>query len=54
MNDLELSPLSISILDNISKRLLESGGFALMADYGHHGDKGDTFRVLGNWRVSRS
>ena len=30
----------------LSQRISEDGGCALIADYGHDGEKGDTFRVI--------
>lgn len=41
----EVSPHSGVIMEQISKRLEEFGGFALVLDYGHEGNKTDTFRV---------
>ena len=32
-------------MENIAQRLEEFGGFALVIDYGHNGEKKDTFRV---------
>jgi SAM-dependent MidA family methyltransferase len=34
-----------ALLQKLAKRFEEDGGFLLMADYGHDGTKGDTFRV---------
>jgi NADH dehydrogenase [ubiquinone] 1 alpha subcomplex assembly factor 7 len=44
-NQVEISPESELILKHIAERLEEFGGFGLIMDYGHVGDKGDTFRV---------
>lgn len=43
---LEISPDSALIIQSLSKRIVEDGGCALIADYGHSGEKGDTFRVI--------
>ena len=42
---LEVSPESAIVVKTLSTRIAEDGGFALIADYGHDGEKGDTFRV---------
>lgn len=34
-----------SVVDTMSKNIKEFGGIALIMDYGHFGEKGDTFRV---------
>lgn len=47
-NHVELSPQSIGIVDYLSTFLKECGGFALIADYGHNGEKTDTFRAFKN------
>ncbi|XP_057323235.1 protein arginine methyltransferase NDUFAF7, mitochondrial [Microplitis mediator] len=44
----EASPQTMVIIDYMSKFLKECGGFALIADYGHDGDKTDTFRAFKN------
>ena len=41
----EISPETGVIVENITERIIEDGGFALFADYGHSGEKGLTFRV---------
>jgi len=41
----EISPQTGIIVENITKRIQEDGGFALIADYGYSGEKGLTFRV---------
>lgn len=41
----EVSPESDLILKHIAERIEEFGGFGLIMDYGHVGEKGDTFRV---------
>ncbi|XP_024940398.1 protein arginine methyltransferase NDUFAF7 homolog, mitochondrial isoform X2 [Cephus cinctus] len=43
---LEVSPQSIVIADHLSSFLYENGGFVLIADYGHDGEKTDTFRAF--------
>lgn len=47
----EVSPESDIILNNIAKRLEEKGGFGLIIDYGHVGEKGDTFRAFRNHQL---
>ncbi|XP_029177167.1 protein arginine methyltransferase NDUFAF7, mitochondrial [Nylanderia fulva] len=42
----EVSPQCSVIIDYISKFLWECGGFALVIDYGHEGEKTDTFRAF--------
>ena len=42
---LEVSPESAVVVKTLSNRIAEDGGVALIADYGHDGEKGDTFRV---------
>lgn len=44
-NHVEISPLSDLIACNIAIRLERDGGFGLVMDYGHFGEKEDTFRV---------
>lgn len=41
----EISPESDAILEHLAGRIEEFGGFGLIMDYGHTGEKGDTFRV---------
>lgn len=48
-NHIEYSIEGENILETISKNLKEFGGFALIMDYGHAGEKGDTFRVNFNF-----
>lgn len=45
LNDIEISPEAGVCVESIAQRLSVDGGMALIADYGHLGDKGDTFRV---------
>ena len=41
----EIAPEGGVIAEELTQRIKEDGGFALVADYGHNGDKSDTFRV---------
>lgn len=41
---MEVSPQTIVIIDYMASFLEEFGGFSLIVDYGHNGDKTDTFR----------
>ncbi|KAF6205669.1 hypothetical protein GE061_019842 [Apolygus lucorum] len=45
-DQVEISPLSGVIMGQIAEHLEAYGGFALVADYGHFGEKGDTFRAF--------
>lgn len=42
----EISPKSLVITEYIASHLTNYGGFALIIDYGHLGDKTDTFRAF--------
>ncbi|XP_011298325.1 NADH dehydrogenase [ubiquinone] complex I, assembly factor 7 homolog isoform X2 [Fopius arisanus] len=42
----EISPQTLSIIDYLATFLQECGGFSLIADYGHSGEKTDTFRAF--------
>ncbi|XP_070156684.1 protein arginine methyltransferase NDUFAF7, mitochondrial isoform X2 [Polyergus mexicanus] len=42
----EISPQCSVIIDYMSQFLWECGGFALVIDYGHQGEKTDTFRAF--------
>ena len=42
---IELCPDAGIIVQDMAGRLQQHGGFALIADYGHSGEKGHTFRV---------
>ncbi|KAK0168558.1 hypothetical protein PV327_002344 [Microctonus hyperodae] len=44
----EFSPQTMIIVDYLASFLEECGGFALIADYGHNGEKTDTFRAFKN------
>ncbi|XP_015434992.1 PREDICTED: NADH dehydrogenase [ubiquinone] complex I, assembly factor 7 homolog [Dufourea novaeangliae] len=43
---IEVSPQSLVLVDYMAQYLWECGGFALICDYGHSGDKTDTFRAF--------
>ena len=45
---IEQSPDSGVLVQQLATRIASDGGFALIADYGHTGDKTDTFRVSHN------
>ncbi|KAL1131316.1 hypothetical protein AAG570_010934 [Ranatra chinensis] len=45
-NHREVCPQAGVIMEHLAIRLEEHGGFALIADYGHLGDKYDTFRAF--------
>ena len=42
---IELCPEAGVLISELADRIAASGGFALVADYGHNGGKEDTFRV---------
>lgn len=44
-NQIEYCVETEQIIDEVASRTEEFGGFSLIMDYGHNGDKGDTFRV---------
>lgn len=44
--ELEISPRGLGIARQLANRVDQFGGLALIADYGHSGEKGDTFRVI--------
>lgn len=44
-NHIEYSAETEKTIDTMANRIEEDGGFALIMDYGHAGEKGDTFRV---------
>uniref|UniRef100_A0A1Q3FDU8 Protein arginine methyltransferase NDUFAF7 n=1 Tax=Culex tarsalis TaxID=7177 RepID=A0A1Q3FDU8_CULTA len=48
---IEISFDSESIVRQIAQRFNTSGGFALVVDYGHSGEKGDTFRAFKNHKL---
>ncbi|XP_014242574.1 protein arginine methyltransferase NDUFAF7, mitochondrial isoform X2 [Cimex lectularius] len=45
---LEVSPQAGMIMQHIAQRLVNHGGFLLVADYGHTGEREDTFRAFRN------
>ena len=45
---IEQSPDGGVLVQELATRIAADGGFALIADYGHTGDKTDTFRVSHN------
>lgn len=50
-NHVEMSPESNIIAQHIAERLESFGGFSLIMDYGHDGDKEDTFRSFKNHKL---
>jgi SAM-dependent MidA family methyltransferase len=42
---IELCPETGVLVEDIAHRISQYGGFSLIADYGHTGEKTDTFRV---------
>lgn len=44
-NQIEYCAETEQIIDEVANRIEEFGGFSLIMDYGHNGEKGDTFRV---------
>ncbi|XP_013192686.1 protein arginine methyltransferase NDUFAF7 homolog, mitochondrial [Amyelois transitella] len=48
---LEISARSLGIARQLAQRVDEFGGIALIADYGHEGEKGDTFRAFHKHKV---
>ncbi|XP_045504710.1 protein arginine methyltransferase NDUFAF7 homolog, mitochondrial [Colias croceus] len=49
--ELEVSPRSLGIARQLAERVDQFGGLALIADYGHEGEKGDTFRAFHKHQV---
>ncbi|XP_059060960.1 protein arginine methyltransferase NDUFAF7 homolog, mitochondrial [Achroia grisella] len=49
--ELEISARSLGIARQLAQRVDEYGGIALIADYGHEGEKGDTFRAFHKHKV---
>ncbi|XP_041969904.1 protein arginine methyltransferase NDUFAF7 homolog, mitochondrial [Aricia agestis] len=49
--ELEISPRSLGIARQLAYRVDQDGGLALIADYGHNGEKGDTFRAFQKHQV---
>lgn len=50
-NHVEVSPETDLIAQHIADRLENFGGFSLIMDYGHEGDKEDTFRSFKNQQL---
>lgn len=50
---MEISPETGTIAKYISELLYEEGGFSLFIDYGHSGEKTDTFRVSRNLKKKK-
>ncbi|XP_001849900.2 protein arginine methyltransferase NDUFAF7 homolog, mitochondrial [Culex quinquefasciatus] len=48
---IEISLDSESIIRQIAQRFNATGGYALVVDYGHSGEKGDTFRAFKNHKL---
>lgn len=44
--ELEISARGLGIARQLAERVDTYGGIALIADYGHEGENGDTFRVI--------
>ncbi|CAH0591678.1 unnamed protein product [Chrysodeixis includens] len=49
--ELEISARSLGVARQLAHRVDEHGGIALIADYGHEGEKGDTFRAFHKHQV---
>ncbi|XP_033734268.1 protein arginine methyltransferase NDUFAF7, mitochondrial-like isoform X2 [Pecten maximus] len=47
-NHVEVSPVGGVVVMELAKRIAEEGGFSLITDYGHNGDRTDTFRAFKN------
>ena len=45
-DSVETSPSAWNIIRLIEQRIVEDGGLALIADYGHQGEDGDTLRAF--------
>ncbi|KAK3591632.1 hypothetical protein CHS0354_013816 [Potamilus streckersoni] len=50
-NHIEVSPEAGVVVQELADRIQSEGGFALIADYGHNGDKTDTFRGFKNHKL---
>ena len=42
---IEVCPVAGQTMQEVAHRIQQHGGFGLFVDYGHTGEKGDTFRV---------
>ncbi|XP_047538850.1 protein arginine methyltransferase NDUFAF7 homolog, mitochondrial [Vanessa atalanta] len=49
--ELEISPRALGIARQLATRVDQYGGLALIADYGHNGEKGDTFRAFHKHKI---
>ncbi|XP_013171433.1 PREDICTED: NADH dehydrogenase [ubiquinone] complex I, assembly factor 7 homolog [Papilio xuthus] len=49
--ELEISARSLGIARQLAQRVDQYGGLVLIADYGHEGEKGDTFRAFHKHKV---
>lgn len=47
--ELEISMKGLAVARQLAERVDQNGGLVLIADYGHEGEKGDTFRVNMNY-----
>ncbi|XP_071450796.1 protein arginine methyltransferase NDUFAF7 homolog, mitochondrial [Hetaerina americana] len=47
----EVSPAALALGYQLATRIEEDGGFVLIADYGHLGEKGDTLRAFSNHKL---
>ncbi|RUS89136.1 hypothetical protein EGW08_003079 [Elysia chlorotica] len=45
-SNLEVCPSAAIIIQEVTKRIVQKGGYSLFADYGHSGEKGGTFRAF--------
>ncbi|XP_076291709.1 protein arginine methyltransferase NDUFAF7, mitochondrial [Lasioglossum baleicum] len=50
-NHVEVSPQTLVTVEYIAQYLQECGGFAWICDYGHSGDKTDTFRAFSQHKL---
>lgn len=50
-NEFEVSPKSLVITQEMAARIHQDGGIGLIIDYGHEGDKTDTFRAFRNHKL---
>ena len=48
---MEVCPQAGIVVTEIADRIAKYHGFALIADYGHTGEKTDTFRVSSCYRI---
>ncbi|XP_059162321.1 protein arginine methyltransferase NDUFAF7, mitochondrial-like [Physella acuta] len=49
--NVEVCPQAGIVVQEISHRIAHDGGFSLLADYGHTGEKGGTFRAFKNHKL---